>query len=201
MTIVNVAIRHDRAIVAVDTQTIAKLDDDFPEFDSTRDVSKMIPLVHANTVFAVRGSLAWLPIAFGQMFTMALENGIDDVASVLPSLLNAVSADPSIPAAVSEGPQEVWAVGWSKKRGCPRGIVCIRQPDATFEVHEVGEAVAPELESDIPPMWQPEQMAALARRQVAMQRERFPGAPIGGRLLQAEITATGMTIREVCDLG
>ena len=201
MSIVNVAIWRDRAIVAVDTQVSSPIDDDFPDLVTMGHASKMLPIVHSNTVLAVRGCPVFLLIAFNQLYEMTSDCGIDLIAMVLPSLLNAALEQGTFPASVLAMPQEVWAVGWSRQSNQPRGVVCRRPAGGTFAMEEVGEAIAPQLEGGVPPMWHPEQMVDVARRQVAMQREQFPGTSIGGRLLRAEITAQGMTIRELCDLG
>lgn len=201
MSIVNVAVRHDRAIVAVDTQVSSPIDDAFPDLVTMGHTSKMLPIVHANTVLAVRGSPVFMLIAFNALYEMTADVGIDLIAQVLPGFLNGALSSAPFPESVLAMPQEVWAVGWSRQSDRPRGVVCRRPPGGQFGLEEVGEAIGPQLEGGIPPLWQPEQMAAVARRQVAMQREQQPGTSIGGRLLQAEITAHGMRIDEICDLG
>lgn len=198
MSIVNVLVDRDRAVVAVDTQVLVQVDHEHPP--TMGHMSKMLPLVHVNTVLASRGDPRFMLHAFSTLNPICDDAmGVDFIADLLPTLLNAELR--VVPPEVLGQSHEVYAVGWSKATGHARGVRCFRPVGGEFTLQEVGESIGPDLGlGSVPPIRWPDQMTKVARRQVALQRDAFPDAAIGGRLLQATITERGMTIENLCDL-
>ncbi len=207
MSLCNVWMSRDRALVAVDT---AVRRPGGPMLER----SKILPIPHASTILATRGFVDFLGIFHG-----ASIDALDDFDALndqaLPNLnrtrefvmqaVAPVAAKKGIgPAAFSE--IEIVMVGGSRRQQAMVGNTyqCIA-PATTFirlpietgrgRIHGNYDGMGP-----VSKVASAEAMEALARRQVAYVREHDPSTTVGGRLLLAELTRHSMSITTRCDL-
>ncbi|WP_157480827.1 MULTISPECIES: hypothetical protein [unclassified Lysobacter] len=200
MSILNVQLTRHVALIASDTA--GRLQD-----GGSSDWSKLHYLAHANTVIAGRGERLLL---FNVLAQSSFANGVQDFDTLLFGMQKRVDsvlttylgiADKAV---LHPGLTEVAVVGWSAYRG--------RMTAFLYRMNPVSDTVAI---SEINPSllapnggWEdvdaPEDSAAmveLARDQVRHTRETFgPDAVIGGRLVIAELTRSGVSIATVGSL-
>lgn len=200
MSILNVWIEPDAALVGVDTATGMTREDGTP-----LEFSKMFPIVHANTIVAGRGHSLFL----SSLFVMCNGRGdFDSLVEEMPLLLQlAFDQIKDLPLlAPPEGidRQMIVVVGWSAKLGRMAGRDYIQEDRARgFVASEITpHHLAPWDDSfaGLPDPKTPADMANLASEQVRMMREKAPDAAAGGRFIVAEITQRGMQIWRGVDL-
>lgn len=194
MSILNVWVSETKALIGVDTDGIMG-GAEHVEF------SKLIPLVHANVVFASRGDREFLV----DLFTDFAQNRIAVTFDVIEEHLLAVVA----------GIVKRWRglgyiadyqfaiVGWSERRG---RMVAIWATGNTGEdgidLDEIESRMAPWHESlGRAPVPDSHDVMAGAAQQQASWLQAQPGAAGGGRLIVAELTRDSMSIRSLCNLG
>jgi len=110
-----------------------------------------------------------------------------------------------LPDEIRYAKQEIALVGWSQREGAMIATSWDRPAGAgqRFVVDQLDRSVAP-WESEWGEAIEPRtdhDMLQLARVQVSRFRVAHPGAPIGGRLLVAELTRNAVSVREVGQLG
>lgn len=198
MSILNVYVSDQRALIAVDDRTRIHGPLSEPVTCSHR---KLITLVHANAVLAVRGELMIFAAVAAGLLAAPRTLVIEDVLQLLPEL-----ADDAAAVRPWFTPTEFVAVGWSSSAGKIVGGHCLHACEADrFTMQPLGSMVAPNMGWDsldrLPPLTNEAGMAALARRQVQLHRESIPEETgIGGRLRVAEVTRGCVSLREVCSL-
>jgi hypothetical protein len=203
MSLLNVLMRPDYALVGVDTDC-ANFQD-----GSHMHVSKMLVLAHIPAVLAGRGGFA----LFKRVFDIAHGNGgdLDELLAVMPQILYQLAASPAH--ADRKGfKDELAVVGWSARLNRPlarKFNVSVEREVRSFDI-EFATVSPPywDLSKDPPPFENMEDLVAIAKSQAAYLKERFPegrqdGRPTsgGGRLIVARISRHGLLIKEKCDLG
>ena len=196
MSILNVWLACDHALVGVDTDSVDIAGNHY-------DCSKLLPIVHLNAVLAGRGSLALLGCAFVQMLVSGGED-FDVVAGRLPeyatnAFLGTIGGPlRSLSESAYQAGDEIVLVGWSPRFGRPRSVEVSRAPGASSFVFEETELqyVSPWKDSidyatKASDVWQ---MRRLAGAQVSLLRRTDPEAAAGGRLVVAEIRKNGLSI-------
>jgi hypothetical protein len=204
MTILNYWCARDRAIVAVDTAGIT------PYGMPVEAHSKLHYLAGPNMIVSGRGNLLFARMVYDYLHYM--NAGFDDGVEALPEILKAVTQHflqiaqaEGIADQVDVGPQQVLMLGWSKKAGGFKADVRVRTTGASeFSVHHENALITP-WETAWPdrPIAVPktaEEMEATARWQMQHAPKEHAAAAFGGRLVVAELTAEGVSIRTRCTL-
>lgn len=210
MSIMNVIVKPDRAYVAVDTAAATT-----QGRKGCVETSKMVPLVHANLIFAARGALTVMHNLASWCMSIDRTANFDYLAGLLPEMMDQFHERlmHQVQSQTGEVPHhqevEIALVGWSegkKNMAClllsnDRGqgpysakiAQCVISPfPGDDAMQRMSEVTVPDIES---------YMAVVANEQVKFVRRQFPGQPIGGRLIVAEITKDRMTVESVTDLG
>jgi hypothetical protein len=187
VSLLNAWITPEAAIVAVDTQGVAR-------DGSPRAMSKLLPIPHLPAVIAMRGSAAFLAATFHSCIGRGFDS-FDDLLAELPSILRFVditvpsfARDPAFPDI------ELIVVGWSAQTSRMLGRLFTQRDGAPdFTARDTEGCVAPfdvASMADIPRV--PEALEQIARAQVAfMQREQGLG---GGKLLLCTINRQGVSV-------
>lgn len=189
MSLLNVWVSPERALVAVDTDGMTP---GGPHFG----MSKLLPLVHAQTVFAGRGDRRFLWDLFSRYHLANADVDYDAIIDSLPQLLASVIAglrqDGYAPF-----DYQFAIVGWSpvQQRVSGRWYVG-RTDDDGYDVDELGARVAPWQDTEaarVPDSHQ--NIRWLAERQVSWLRAE--GAAGGGDLLVTEVSKDQLTIQRI----
>lgn len=201
MSILNVWLTPDCATVGVDTETIALN-------GTTGHTSKLIPLIHMNSVIACRGQLLFLTI----LFEICHSNPIYDLDNLLAALSENLSAlfkkflevggTVGIPDTPNLDGNEVIVVGWSNqlKRIIGRAYIQTNRADGFHEKEIDGRYIAPG-DMTLPVRTaSPEDIERLVLAQVRLTDEKAPGEAAGGRFIIADLSRDLMTIRPLFDL-
>jgi hypothetical protein len=202
MSLMNVLVRSDYALVGVDTDAV--------DLDGKHmHVSKILVLAHIPAVLAARGGFAF----FKSAFNIAHENGmgLDELLAAMPQILCQLAASPAH--ADRKGfKEELAAAGWSTRLNRPLARAFKVSVEREVSSHDI------EFATVSPPYWDPpeepppfesiEDMVAIAKAQAAYLKKRFPdgrqdGRPTsgGGRFIVARLSRHGLLIKERCDLG
>lgn len=191
MSLLNVHVSPERALVAVDTAGTGPL--------GNFQIAKLYPLVHANVVLAGRGDRRFI---FDSFACLSLADGhVDYDAAVdsFPEMLQRMALHAG--AGAPDIPYNIAVVGYSKKEAS----VCGRWYEGStaggkIDTFSLGCRIAP-WESDgeptIPDSF--DRNIKLARQQI--QAHSSIGLSAGGNLLIAEVTRTQTTIHQACELG
>lgn len=212
MSIVNIWLERGRALVAVDTlaeHDTRSVGGEYVHIES----AKMIPLPHANMVLANRGDLVifqgFLQVLLGEPVSWNVDIFAERAAAICDYLYR-MRMDKQ--AALYEGrpfEDEIYAIGWSPRSKEVVAYVCCRGAgDDGFTITPIESFCAapgaldvwPAVE-DIPRFNTIESMITVAKEQVRCFRSQFPGRPIGGRLIVAEVRSWGIDIKEAAYLG
>jgi len=183
VSIVNITIGKDRALVGCDTACQYGGD---PE--DRGHMSKMVVLQGMNGVLAYRGERAMFERIFMRVFFGREPQSLDELVAMMPKIIAAVSASelPKIDMTL-----ELYAVGWSPSRG--------RVAGAAYVVNAGGELIdaqvdtwqcvtSPEVPDDPDPtLHNAATMLAHAEKQVAYGALEHGGLPIGGSFFLAEV--------------
>lgn len=187
MSLINVWLRPDSALVTVDTACTVN--------GKPAHTSKMLPLCHINSVLACRGSVAFL----AALYTGVLMAGAtyDATVEAMPRLLREAMALPF--QQIPETRHDVVLVGWSQAQGRAAGQQFIQmEPGAPFQQDSIDqEFVAPWKPSmaSLPDPNMLGSMIELAKAQVeALREEVGPDVAAGGRMVMATVTEGGMWI-------
>lgn len=201
MSLLNVVVREEVGWMCVDTTTL------FVEDGIRSEQSKMLPLVHVNAVVGCRGDISFLSSLFHAFMDVPAKD-FDGLAQSWPQHLEVAMRHYEKRANVENFDphalgSHVALLGWSNARRHPLGMVALRQDGRdSFDVGEIATpCFGPDPGHAVPVVADLKAMHALAREQVSKVRREHPGEPIGGRLLLAEITREGTSIRELATLG
>lgn len=200
MSLLNISIAPTRALIGVDTcgQMLN---------GQLVHTSKMIPLVHAGVVFAGRGELKFLNFVYHLCHTPCWFDGIAHDMEVVLAMayreMLAATAAAGLDAAITEAPNQIAVVGWSRERNCMAGFNYMQVDREHFAREEIkGGLLSP---GDIPVEHHEHvnseaAMLRVARAQVAFCHRRYPGKPIGGRLLVATVEPGRLAINDAGSL-
>lgn len=216
MSLLNIYLAAHRALVGVDTACGLLPGQSMEEWCAANapgqkppaELSKLWPIAHAGAVIACRGTALFGLQVFGaaSMFPSvdAIEDNMGDLLKRIGAASDASHQAAQMPEELRHAKQEIALVGWSQREGSMIATVWehVAGPGHTFEVDQVdrfaapwetewGEAIEPRTDHD---------MLQLARMQVSRFRVAHPGAPIGGRLMVAELTRDQITVRQVGEL-
>jgi hypothetical protein len=185
VTILNVALAKDRALIATNTEGVRMVD-----LVKTR-CSKLFPLPHANAVVAGRGQLATIFNVYSD--ALAQMSDFDCIAKAMQSIVKRRHADLVAEfkrAAIGvDTDVQILLVGWSEARGQMAGY--LYTPNATHDLLERGGflspwegkwGAAPALDLD------PDGMQTLVEQQSThAEAGDHPGMAWGGDVLLAEV--------------
>jgi len=186
MSLLNAFVRPDRALVAVDTDTVLG-------GASHGERSKLLVLPHAQVVFAARGDLAHFQLTFGNM----LQNEVgsyDEAISFLPHVLAWANAHYR-----QQGRRENYQlaiVGFSDSSQGIEGSWAIGDTaEDDFDLSPLAQRCAPwEAEMGVPEL--PSTMDATMRvASIQAQWLRLQGVAGGGRIVFAEVTRSSIATR------
>ena len=198
MSLLNVLLFPERALVTTDTQCKNYTTGNYFEG------SKMFPIVHANVLIAGRGDRVFGDLVF-QWYGGSETCDFDSIDSSLSQNLTKIAERyASIPGA-HVGGNELVIVGWSAKHGAMQGIACTRPDiDSPFSIARmISGHIAPETTEDLRHIQCADHVECLieiARAQTRQSKIDYPGSPIGGRLILADMTRDRMEIRPIADL-
>lgn len=203
MSLLNITVNpnRQRAIVAADTLAGGV-------GDGATHVTKLFAVPHLNAVIGGCGCAYLLHSVF---LAATMLQSVEECREAVPQLLataretfsamtRGVEVSPLMRRQLSE--TSIAIVGYS--RGTISATVWNGFDDPAYAVHDiVGSYLNPAVSlADIgghDPLSALE-MESVARLQVSMYRGTREGAELGGRLLAAEVTELGITIREIADL-
>lgn len=195
MSLVNIFITEDRALVTVDTEVRNALTGEFGH------ASKMVLLPCPNVVLTIRG----LNVILGSIALNSICNWpstfdalVKDIPLLLPQCLDflegnslALLGKPAHEANAFD--QEVGLVGFSEKRGRMCAYIFMTQGSKAVHVEEIdpmltwaspwSDAWGDVIEAETPAL-----MRQLAEVQVLRGKQLEPTAPLGGQLLLCELT-------------
>lgn len=214
MSLLNVYMEKDRALIGFDTLATVmpnapSLGDAFKQLaDGKAHMSKVAFLAHANVAIAHRGDAMLANSIFGALQLSGLQ-GFDAMVEAMPQLLGQayayVTGFRKQHYGMDDFPgAEIVLVGWSAALRRMEGVRWVRWPqDKGFAASPVGRALLlPDAEwAQTPePPDTAEKMEVIARDQVAYVRREHATLNCGGRLLLAELTRDGLSVRTVADL-
>lgn len=193
MSILNVWVSETRALVGVDTDGVMG-GAEHVEF------SKLIPLVHANVVFASRGDREFLL----ELFSAFARNRVPVTFDVIEQHLTKVVAGIVIRwrCLGHLADYQFAIVGWSEHRGRMAALWATGNTgDDGIDLDEIESRMAPWHDSlgRAPVPDSHEAMAGAAQQQASWLQAQ-PGAAGGGRLIVAELTRDTTTVSSVCSL-
>lgn len=211
MSLANVVVSHDRALISVDTRAgfIEGAQDlaDAETFQN-RHAAKLWLFPHLSMAMTQRGD-GVLTATVRNLLERSLPNSFDDAVRLVPALLGFAYTDTVEPRKQALGIEdfpgaEIVLVGWSPCNLSFQAIRWRRYPaDTDFIQSRVDKMLLlPEIDR-IEPVDLPdtaEKMEAVARRQVKWVRQEHPSLACGGRLLVAELTRDAVTVRTITDL-
>lgn len=214
MSLVNVHLEHDRALIAFDTLTSAMqappangVAEALARFSAGLHMSKCAFLPHANVAMAHRGDAMLAVNAFSAVQISALAD-FDAIAEAMPQVLAQSFAQVTAFRKQHLGiddfaGSEIILVGWSPALKRMLAVRWVRWPkDGGFAASQVvSPLILPDAEWEQDPKADTaEKMEAIARDQVAYVRREHPGYNCGGRLLLAELTRDSLSVRTIADL-
>lgn len=198
MSLIHVRLEEECAYVCVDTLMLDV------GGEKLFEGSKMIPLVAANVVFALRGDGAFLTWVFDHYSTELKSIDYDTIAEDFLENVRTLFKKYAIKQysagfrGIPDMAMDVHLVGWSKLAGKPAGL-SIAIKGSSFKPRPMTSGVV------APPISASMQGVVLkgmndlfmhyARHQVA--ENQGPKMPIGGRLLMAKLTKEEISIRDL----
>jgi len=189
VSLLNVSVLPDRVLMAVDTAGEQVKDGRRVK----REISKMLPLVHLNTMVGVCGNTA-MAIAVVQQAMIGPAKTFDELVPLIKPITEAAFRSVSREAKANKTPiidqQVVAFAGWSDADGRPAAYLCVRNTQHTFTVSRVVTTIFCPGAEQLPERDPAEMgdLVAAAHAQVDETRAKHPQIPIGGRLLVAQLT-------------
>ena len=217
MSLLNVYLERDRALVSVDTLSsriacqlapAGGIADALKLFGGGIHAPKFAHIAHINAVIAHRGDFLVSNIVLSALH-MAMCQSFDAAVEAMPQLLADAYAQAMALRKQHLGIEdaqgtEVVMVGWLPALNRMEGVRWVRWPhDKGFNASRLGKVLMlPDAEWEQTPEAPDtaERMEAIARDQVAYVRARHPGYNCGGRLLLAELTRDSLSVRTIADL-
>lgn len=192
MSLLNAWVSKDRGLVAVDTDGL------IPSRGEHFGFSKLIPLVHANSVIAARGDRAYLHLLFSYYFLAEevciardYDALVDNANHAIASVNNYCNASSQL-----DVPYHFVIMGWSIQQNRVRGRQYVGSTrDVGVDVEELGQVVSPHdcfVHAPIPR--DHGTIAKMAREQANWLRSLDTAG--GGDLVIAEIRKSGIEIRK-----
>lgn len=208
MSLVNVCMEHDRALIGYDTRSGVA-----PQFKhlvggAELSMSKCGFMPHIGTAMAHLGDAMFATMLFGNL-QLSMPRDFDHATEMMPELLaqtfTAVAAmRRGGPGADFNHGAQIVLVGWSPVLKRMQGVTWTRWPqDKGFRASPLGKAMLMPDTGWTQPPEPPDtaaKMEAIAREQVAYVRRERPGYDLGGHLLLAELTRDTMSVRTIADL-
>jgi hypothetical protein len=198
VSILNVFVTPDRAMVAVDTEGL-------DQSGARGEIAKLFPLAHLNAILAFRGSSTFAA-AVACEICAALGEEVDDLPARLEAIFpvaidhirkavtdeqfDRLKGQNVVLLAYSSRLQRIIDMSWSNETGVFLRAGCGPIYAAPW-YDSLSRCEAPT---------SPEKMAALAMHQCEVLREKEPTQPAGGRLICAELGRDGIKIFQVCEL-
>ena len=199
MSLVNVWIEQNKALVAVDTNGLGLV-----ETGENEEWSKLLTIPHIGAVFAARGQRLTFINLFAQCSFAFNGLTFDHLIESLPSLIKSVISLTPNDMKDMDMTTDVYVIGWSPKQqrisAYQYNINIAEQRWSASEITNCRIAPGGNI-SSVPVLDTIEAMVDIANKQITYVREEFPGTPIGGRLLIAEITKDSISIQTVSNLG
>lgn len=193
MSLVNVWVTPQKAMVVVDTEAQSQEGEYF-------ETSKMLTLPHANVVVAGRGHNAFFNVLFSLLHMDKgatfddLEGSFDGSLAQTTAYLKTIEAQ--FIRSIYE--QEIALVGYSHSR---RGMHCVAyqsKDESGFAAHDIDDAYLSPWDPTtwgLPmPVTTAEHARVASTEQLAKAKALHPDAPLGGRLLLAEVTRDELTL-------
>ena len=225
MTIMNVYVSPERALIGTDTKAVSI-------GGQVVEASKAFPIAHANTVIVATGILVFAQLLYLRVQEgLSAAGGFDEIAAAMPEALEVTmeavlqrgSREPEMIDAFKRrlDRQNVCCVGWSESRQQFQGYLFSNADSSQgWKLEEVDlyyVAMHP-FHSSLMPLMQEfadnggaEDLIRLSRAQAAMGSEAFPEVanldsygeetPCGGRLVSIEVTPHRMVIDSSVRLG
>lgn len=201
MTLLNVFVDADRALVAVDTRTKVQFPGEEPH-----ESSKLLLIPHSGLLIAGRGYIAFLAEVQNSLAVSTGDVHLDVALGFMPQLLKHAEQltvtrfppQPDDPYAF--GPQQILVVGWSREHSRMLAVNFLQKEagDGFDRIDVECMSAAPWDEAGqgpYPALNTQAGMKAAARSQVRFFNPRHPDQPLGGRLVVAEVTRQSMSVR------
>lgn len=188
MSLLNVWVSPERAMVAVDTDGINPAGQHF-------GMSKLLVLPHAEIVFAFRGDRRFMHDLFSRFYLAACDVDFDAVMAAMPQMLASVILG-FREASAAPQPYEVAVVGWSASESRLRGFWCTGRTDEDdWDREEIeGARITPWRLPNLKITPNVEGMQELGKQQATWLRA--DGDAGGGRLLVAQLTRREIILRD-----
>lgn len=190
MSILNVWLDVDTALVGVDTDGIAP----GGEHLST---AKMIPMVNANCILACRGNALLLALVFITLNSRA--DTFDGLAAILPDVVRKSFNDSGLSKIKNDLGHEILLIGHSASAGRMKCCEVVSNRDVNdFSVSFTDEHYITPWDESIKDAPNPSSFAAmleLSRRQVQLIKTLGDSAAGGGYAVMAYINEHGMALR------
>lgn len=192
MSVLNVCMLPDRVVISTDTIACTA-----PRGGSAFATSKLLPLVHADMVFAARGRVDLLWLVWSHFLRLHEDVHLDALPAMMPEVLRYTQN-----ATRDENRElQLFVVGRSRDAGRFRALHWEQDAKGNLVGHreELGCYLSPYERKVAPPVLPdgPENCMTVVRQQIADHRCSLPGIPIGGDLIVAELSNQGLHIRNV----
>lgn len=207
VTILNVYVGRDRALVGVDSMALRIDDATGRTTGGPWWMPKMHTLAHAHTVLAGAGDFAFAfcvysrACAAGAVDLDALEDRMPQILAAAWALYMEDLQDRGISPGEFHERQRVCLVGWSPKLARPAGYMYQQEKRVEgFARVDIGGDEEGWMLQPAPPRQvlvdDGPSMTLLAREQLSQQRRSEPSFVAGGAFWVAEITAAGISLRK-----
>lgn len=215
MSIANIVVGNDKALIAFDTKTAFMAGDihgaagAFAAADGEARTSKCWHLPHANVAMPTLGDNLLANIAFSLLQMRPNLTDLDAMAEAMPETL-AASCEQAMAIrrqqwGIDDFPgSAVFLVGWSNALNRMECVRWTRWPnDSAFKAEQVRHvSINPETGSAHDTPFTDAEMEKLAREQVAYVRGKYTQGEYdcGGALLVAELTRDTYSVRTIANL-
>jgi len=209
MTIANIVVERDRALIGVDTLAayMPQGHGIVPESERRdRQTTKVWLYPHANMAMTGRGDvslMAYVRLFLDHAAVRDFDHAVELMSSALPTAFQMAMTQRKQGTGLDVFPGvDLVLVGWSRVM-CFKGRRWLRRPEDTdFQASNIDTWLAlPEVdrvERVLVPTTD-RGMEDLARKQMAWANENYPGT-CGGRLMVYELTPEAISVRTVADL-
>lgn len=199
MSLINIFLTSQKAIIAVDSQGYDAINGEFV------NMGKMHHFPHMNVVMAGRGDQSLTLVLYTMLSQTYAANSFDSLAAILPEKFKAthqaLNAGRVLPDALDRSTfdnQEILLVGWSEQEKRMRAFVFSQKDPAdgigVIEVEEPGYMIPWEDRWGEPPEGEsPLDIVNLAREQTKNAKRDDPSVAMGGLILLAELTRHNMS--------
>lgn len=187
MSIVNIALGKERALVGCDTACLYGASQD----DKHGQMSKLLILHGMGVVMAYRGQRRMFHRIIDQCLFTQEPDSFDALIERMPTFI-AASKESRPSQSNLDLTLELYVVGWSSQRSKMTGAVYVFDADGTLTASHIDtwrHACSPELPEEPSPLLDThEAMFAHACRQTYFGRTEYSQYPIGGRYFIADVT-------------